>query len=190
MLDQYAFLRFFSIFERDARGAIAIIFAFSLLIMMMAAGAAIDFGMAYSSKSRLQSAIDSAALAAAKLGKEATAKLKSQGLAVFKSNYPDHASVNFDLQVVNDAVKVTAQHNNNTSVLRVIGINSLKVNANVEVPLMKTGKAEVVLVLDYSDSMVTADKYIRMRDDRQDHGQRQEHQCQIRHRSVRRNGEC
>jgi Flp pilus assembly protein TadG len=148
----------------DCRGAIAIIFAVTIMVLMMAVGGAVDFATAYSSKSHLQSAIDAAAIAAARVGKDQPTLQYDQGLAVFKSNYPKHARVAFDLKVINDAVHISATHQRETAILRVVGIDRLDVAATVEVPLLKAGKAEVVLVLDYSDSMLDANKYVRMRE--------------------------
>ena len=53
-------------FRRDERGAIAIIFALSLLMVVSCIGLAIDGARAYNVSARLHSALDSAALAAGK----------------------------------------------------------------------------------------------------------------------------
>lgn len=57
----------FDRFRNDERGTVAIIFAFSLLITTVAVGLAIDASRAYHISSKVANALDSAALAGAKL---------------------------------------------------------------------------------------------------------------------------
>lgn len=54
-------------FARDQRGAIAVIFGLSILVMAMLVGFAIDSARVYNTSSRVQVALDAAALAGAKL---------------------------------------------------------------------------------------------------------------------------
>jgi Flp pilus assembly protein TadG len=51
-------------FWQDRRGGVGIIFALSAMVLIVVAGAAIDFGRATYARNDLQSAVDSAALAA------------------------------------------------------------------------------------------------------------------------------
>ena len=44
----------------------------------------------------------------------------------------------------------------------VLGKEDVDVHATADVPILNSGYAEVVLVLDYSDSMINSNKYIRM----------------------------
>ena len=60
-------------FRRDERGTVAIIFAFSILITSVAVGLAIDASRAYHISSKVANALDSAALAGAKLLDDANA---------------------------------------------------------------------------------------------------------------------
>lgn len=61
-----AFTGKFRDLARDERGAVAIVFAISLLVLVMTVGLAIDGARAYNVSARLISALDSAALAAGK----------------------------------------------------------------------------------------------------------------------------
>ena len=58
---------FMRAFAHRTDGAIAIITAFSILVMIGAAALAVDFGDAHSERTRLQSAVDASALAAASM---------------------------------------------------------------------------------------------------------------------------
>jgi Flp pilus assembly protein TadG len=53
-------------FQKDERGAIAMIFGFTAVVMLVTCGLAIDGGRAYHAQSRTDSAVDGAALAAAR----------------------------------------------------------------------------------------------------------------------------
>ncbi len=53
-------------FWAEQRGSMAVTFAFTLLVLFMAIGAAIDFGRTRWAASKLQAILDSATLAAAK----------------------------------------------------------------------------------------------------------------------------
>ncbi|MGF1650947.1 MAG: VWA domain-containing protein [Hyphomicrobiaceae bacterium] len=149
-------------FGNDQSGVIAILTALTFLILVGSAGLAVDFGRAYTLKAKMQSAVDSAALAAARLDNATESKRVEAGLRVFQANFDD-----FDAQFeigppVNGRVTATASLLMPTSLLGVLGMTELRLEAKALVPLLNTGKAEVVLVLDYSDSMVDANKYVRM----------------------------
>ena len=66
--------------------------------------------------------------------------------------------------MTNDGVTIDAHYEMKTSFLGVIGMNTLPVNALAEVHLPAPTLVEMAMVLDFSGSMVTNDKYIRMRD--------------------------
>ncbi len=148
---------------RDERGTIAITFGMSLLVMMASVGGAIDFGAYYASTMRLQAAVDAAALAGA-LATGDDEHRRSVAQSYLKRNYKDHAFVSFGVEVINNDVVMTANSSHQTSILKTVGIAHLDYKAQATVPMATSGKAEVVLVLDYSDSMLEYDKYVRLRE--------------------------
>ena len=151
-------------FARNANGAIAIIFALSIFVFVGVAGLAVDYGHAFSQKSQLQAAVDASALAAANLLDADESQRQNLGQSIFEANYPDHAATNFDLSFVNgnSTIRVTVSHTVPTYLMGVMGKESVKVNATADVPIVNSGLAEVVLILDYSDSMIDSNKYVRM----------------------------
>lgn len=155
--------RMLSRIGRDERGTIALIFGMSMVVMMACVGGAVDFGAYYASTMRLQAAVDAATLAGAvATGDEEHRKSVAQ--RYLERNLKTDASVNFDVKVVNNDVVMTASSSHQTSILKAIGIPYLNYKAQATVPMATSGKAEIVLVLDYSDSMLDYDKYVRLRE--------------------------
>lgn len=156
-----------SAFCSNERGAIAILFAFSLFVLVGAVGAAVDYGYALSKRTKLQSAADAAALAAAKVAEATLGERKTIALGVFSANYKSSSAGSppeFDVGLVDSGatVRVTAQEVVPTFLMQVLGVANVTINAEVDVPIAKQGFAEVVLLMDYSDSMIDSGKYIRM----------------------------
>ena len=151
-------------FKADAHGGVAVMFGLLVGVVFLVGGGAMDYGLAMSKRTQMQAATDAAALAAA-LDPDATvSERKTTGQAIFKSNFPDHVNTTFNLQVISNRVKIDATYTRHNYFLSLIGKSSLTMPVLAEVPIANRGFAEVVLVLDYSDSMITNDKYVRMRE--------------------------
>ena len=158
-------LRGLRLFKADERGGVAVMFGVMVFVMLLAGGGALDFGIAQSRRAALQAASDAAALAAARDPDMTTPERKAAGEAIFNSNFAQHDKATFDLQVnPNDRVNVTATYAHGNYFLALIGEKKIDINVVAEVPIAKKGFAEVVLVLDYSDSMLDQNKYVRMRE--------------------------
>lgn len=138
----------------STQAAIAIAFAVVAPVLVGATGLAIDYARAYLVHQRLASALDAAALAgAASSGNEAEIEQKVQ--AFFNANYPpEKVGFTMDPQVtiVGDQVKVAGSAIYNTYMLRLLGIDTIEVEANTTVNKEVRG-IEVVLVLDVTGSM-------------------------------------
>ncbi|MCB1511408.1 MAG: Tad domain-containing protein, partial [Hyphomicrobiaceae bacterium] len=99
-------------FSSDNRGAVAIIFAFSIVILVAFVGSAVDYGRWMSARSQQQSAIDAAVLAAGRTfqvtdGNVATAvNTAQQYYAQLRSRLVVNDNTNFT--VSNDGKTVTA----------------------------------------------------------------------------------
>lgn len=164
-------------FLNDQRGNTAIIFAFAIAPLIALSGGAVDLSHRAQVRTEMQSAADTAALAAARTIQAAAkgnddeakwGKLKKQaeraGLDVFAAagSKLSGLEVTPKVKVSKDAVTVSAVVDVPTSFLGVIGIGKLKAAALAEVGVPKPVEVEIVLVLDYSGSMRENDKYVRM----------------------------
>lgn len=154
-------------FLRDTSGNVIIIFAIGLVAVMMAIGSAVDYLGAFQVRSDTQGVVDATALAVAraegnnngqriKIGKNYFASsIKAKGLGVAGT-----PKIDIGASVVRVEVNMTYR----TSFMQIAGFKTIDMNVAAEVPRPYQHKAEIAMVLDYSYSMVTSDKYIRMRD--------------------------
>jgi Flp pilus assembly protein TadG len=160
---------------RDQRGNAAIIFGLAIIPLLALGGGAVD--LAYRSKVRgeLQSAADTAAIAAARSVQQSSSdegedwderKAEAEGKA---TEMLDTAFVNLgaarpatNVEVTPETVRISLRSDVPTSFLGVIGINKLHASGLAEVKLPDPTLVEIALVLDYSGSMRDNDKYIRM----------------------------
>jgi len=147
-------------------GNVSILLAIAAVPLFMGAGAAIDYIRAMRAQTELQAASDSAALAAARLDTDDPEERKAAGITYFQSNFQiaGFGSIVPEVSVDADKVVVTATLNYPTSFMGLAGIAAMEIGSLAEVELAKSDNIEVVLVLDYSGSMLKDDKYIRMRD--------------------------
>ena len=147
-------MRFFAKWVRSDRGNVSLLFSAAMLGVAIASGVAIDFGRRNTWISRIQTAADSAALAAA--GLEGTAEeRKSAAISYFKVNLGDPEEVSgtdvkIDLAGDNVSVLVTAKLR--TSFMALAGIEAIPITAN-SVASAGESAIEIVLVLDVSGSM-------------------------------------
>jgi Flp pilus assembly protein TadG len=144
------------------RGAVAIIFAFAAMVLVVAIGMGIDLWQAYAVKARLQSAVDAASLAIASTDRTqfTQAQLQARVQAYVTANYPTWAlgtpgtpTLSYgstdNIIIVDDTASVP------TTLMQIIGVNTLSVSA--------TGQAKAAwpnidfyLLLDSSPSMAIA----------------------------------
>jgi Flp pilus assembly protein TadG len=151
-------------FGSNQSGAIAVVFGLTFMLLMMTTGGALDFGAAISKRWQLQAAVDAAALASATVDSTETSEVERVGRSIFESNYPDYANAQFKLAVNNNRVQLDVKDVHDTWILKVAGLPTIPFNATAIVPRLTAGKAEVVLVLDYSDSMLHNNKYVRLKE--------------------------
>lgn len=155
---------------RSEAGSILPMFAVSLMVMLGTIAAAVDFGLAYSHRDKLQKAADSAALAAAILLDASETERNQRATNVFNANYTDANDANFSSSVDDNGpgqpsyIRAVATRKLRTHILPLFGYPVMELKADVKVPIPRLLDAEIVLVLDYSDSMTANQKYVRMRD--------------------------
>lgn len=153
-------------FRRDNKGATVMIFGLTLIPIVFGIGMAIDYGRAITAKTRLASAIDSAALAAASWPDLSDSEIDAKILEYFEANFPPEADGTVEpLQITRneEVITVTANAYIETTFLKVGGINQLEVGAFAEVSL-KRKKIELVMVLDNTGSMGWSNKINTLKD--------------------------
>ncbi len=146
----------------DERGTVAMIFAFCLFALVMMLGLAIDVGRAVHTQTKITSAADAAALAAAKSmhdDKMSTGEIKALARRFFDTNLgksgPDFGSISaFDVTVDRDksTVTIAATAAVPTTFARIGGIEKMKLPATA-VAAFDPKDIEVSLSLDVTGSM-------------------------------------
>lgn len=152
----------------DRRGAVAIIFALTLIPVLGFIGGAIDYARAYAAKTKLQTALDAAILAAGATLAMTEEERIAYAKQVFEANYPPGKTAAPATPVINISAEgvITGSVDAKlpSAILGLLGITDFKVAAESEARIVSKIDGEVVLVLDYSGSMGSKGKYQAMRD--------------------------
>lgn len=141
---------------RDHRGNVAMIFALALLPLVLSVGLAVDTARAYAVKSKLSQALDAAALAVGSSSGTA-AELQALGQKFFDANFDSSGlgtAVNFTVSISGDIVTASASAQVDTTVMRVVGVDTIGVEESSEVTRSIRG-LELAMVLDNTGSMTS-----------------------------------
>src|SRR5260221_2653347 len=142
----------FNRFRRDKRGNVAIMFALSLIPLLGAVGAAVDYSRIAQIRTKLGDALDAGVLA---LGSQTT-MADAQAKATVTSWMDAHMNgIPYTLTSLTQAggqITGTASADVEMTLARVMGINEVTVDVTSQV-LKTLGKIELVLVLDNTGSM-------------------------------------
>ncbi|MCT4654599.1 MAG: pilus assembly protein TadG-related protein [Cohaesibacter sp.] len=143
-------------FNRDESGSVALIFALSLLPLLMLAGAAVDYSRLSSDRAQVQDALDAAALAVVnKVPTMTDGEIRSMVEAYVKANIPSAANARVRLVTVErnpSKVKIWAEGTTDMSVMKMFNFDSFDYEAKSKA--VSSDKAiEVAMVLDNSGSM-------------------------------------
>ena len=155
-------LRFF----RHQAGGVAVIVALTLIPILAASGAAIDFGRAYAVKARLTSALDAAGLAVGTSNPEDASRVLAR---FFAANYPAEklgVPVSPTITIINGEIQLTAEARIPTKFLGLISIPELTVVAQSTI-IRELRGVEIVLVLDNTGSMRINNRIGALRDSAQ-----------------------
>ncbi|WP_305096190.1 pilus assembly protein [Croceibacterium aestuarii] len=147
--------------RRDTKGNTLVIAAAALIPLTALIGSALDLGVAYMTRSRLQNACDAGALAARQFmqGSNFNQSVDDEGHKFFQFNFPNGtagvATPVFELvQDKNNSSQLigTASASVPTSIMRIFGFTTipLKVDCNATRDM---GHNDIVLVLDVTGSM-------------------------------------
>lgn len=159
-----------SIVRHDS-GTTAITFALSIVPILLAGGAAIDYMRYANAETRLQAALDSGALAAAVATDLSNDDRVDAGQSAFDANLLtggiDPDMVEADIKVTDKTVRATAHMVLPSGLMQIAGLSAFSVDVATEIRVPKAKSAEIALVLDYSLSMADESggqvKYVAMK---------------------------
>ncbi len=164
-------------FRRCERGNFLMLFGLALIPLVLAIGVGVDLGRAYVVQSRLTSALDAAALAAAtapnpdRLAGAAEQNLiRDFATRVFWANYRtdfwggglDSSGLQFAFGAFNSTIDVSARAQMPTAIMALAGQNTVNVSASSQARRETTG-LELALVLDVTGSMRSGNNYVALR---------------------------
>lgn len=145
-------------FRKDNKGAVAIIYGPMFIVLLLAAGLAIDYARAYLVKKEISRAIDASILAAGSMANADEDEMKVVAERYFEANLSDSTKANYDPQLnfdLNETTnEITASSNASveTYLMKLAGFATVDVGANA-VAGRSIVNVEVALVLDNSGSM-------------------------------------
>ncbi|MCB1377692.1 MAG: VWA domain-containing protein [Alphaproteobacteria bacterium] len=156
----------------NQNGTTAILFALSVVPLLLAGGAAIDYLRYSQAQTRIQAALDSGALAIAAAADLNSAERIAAGESTFARNIEasgiDLDDVEHDFKLSGKAVTAAAAYKLPAGLMQIAGFSHMDVTASTEIKVPDDKKAEVALVLDYSGSMGEVSggqvKYVAMKD--------------------------
>jgi len=147
-------------YASDLRGNIAVLLAFTLPVILLSAGAAIDFIDISSRKTHLQSVTDLAVLAAASSGETEIEELESVAQMSFEQNYrpkKDESSETFNLTLSQDGeLSLETIINKPTAIMAMFGRPTVGVASEAATTLPSQTPLDIALVLDRTGSMAGA----------------------------------
>ncbi len=144
-------------FMADQKGTTAVMFALSLVPMLLAGGAAIDYLRYTQAVTHMQAALDSGALAAAAASTLSNGDRLKTAADTFDRNVAeagiDPGLVEADFTFSGKAVSATATYDMPMGLMQLAGFHKMAVDVSTEISIPEGRKAEIALVLDYSGSM-------------------------------------
>ncbi len=144
----------------DRRGNVAVIWALSLVPLMIAIGGGLDLARAMVVRTEMTEALDAAALAVGSTANLTTAQMQTVAQQYFNANYTEDSSYGTPAAVTinpgTQSIQLSTSCAMPTSLLRIAGIHTLSVSASSTVVWGQL-KLWVSLVLDNTGSMTQTD---------------------------------
>ena len=152
-------------------GTTAVTFALSIVPMLLASGAAIDYMRYSDATTKMQAALDAGALAVAAASNLSTAKRLKAGQDSFEANLKsvniDSRGVDASFIIKGSGVAASATYDLPTGLMQIAGLTNMTVAVAATISIPEGKKAEIALVLDYSGSMTEVAggqvKYVAMK---------------------------
>jgi len=151
---------------RETDGSTAVIFALSLIPIMIVVGVSVDLNRAHSLRQKLYHAVDAGGLAAGKANSDDEAQLLQVATDFIKANLTDEEWSQVGdvaLSLEDETINVTLTGKSKTAILGIVNIDYVPLNVDVAV-VRETKKLEVALVLDNTGSMNSSGKIGALRD--------------------------
>ena len=143
-------------FARDARGNVALLFAFSLIPLLIGVGVAVDYGRALIVRERMNDAADAAALAIGSwpglTQDELRSRRSNSSTPIIRRPRSAPSASSMSNFVGDEAIIVTVSGVVPTTFMQLANINSVDVGASTTIN-KKERNIELVLVLDTTGSM-------------------------------------
>ncbi|MDV6333184.1 pilus assembly protein [Asticcacaulis sp. 201] len=157
-----------SAFVRQTRGNVAIIFAFSVIAIMIAIGGAIDFSRVIIARRQLQDSSDAAVLRVMNMGKSTDAQRGVAADLAFSDNLknPDIYAINKALTSETVGNTLTEAYNVHAKVTTVFGAFFGMDHFDISVvskAQSTMSKSEIAFVLDVTGSMASANKMVNLK---------------------------
>jgi Mg-chelatase subunit ChlD len=156
-------------FDRDQRGNVAVLFAFSMVPLIGLLGGAVDFARYSRYQTAILNALDATALALVRSepadDAEADAFVNRYAGALL-AGYSAQKALDlepFDAIAVDGGYRVVVQGGMKTAFLRVLGMDEMPLSLQTEA-LTSTGDYEIALALDNTGSMAEHDKIGALKD--------------------------
>jgi Flp pilus assembly protein TadG len=144
-------------FAISQTGTTAITFALSIVPILLAGGAAIDYVRYTQAETRMQAALDSGALAVAAAASLSNADRIAAGEESFDANLAssgiDSEGVESSFKLTGNTVKASARFDLPSGLMQVAGLTRMTIDVSTEINVPDSKSAEIALVLDYSGSM-------------------------------------
>lgn len=155
------FVSFWEKFRSNRDGAVALMFGLAIVPLMLFVGVAVDMSRLTAERTRLQAALDAAALSITNLDKATpVSELQTRAEEFFAANYAGGTfGVNAKITVTktNQIINVRGSTDVEMSLMRLAGYKTMTVGANTGVTAERK-KIELALVLDNTGSMGQAGK--------------------------------
>ncbi|MGI9505766.1 MAG: pilus assembly protein TadG-related protein [Geminicoccaceae bacterium] len=148
--------------QRTDQGGVTMIVGLSILPLVLILGLVVDGGLAYGTHSRLQGAVDAAALASARTASTEGAEVEADARMFFDANFPpDYLGsrvTDFDANFNEETgeLEVNAEIDMPTFFMRVAGLPSVSVATSATAQKLLNG-IELAMVLDVTGSMNQSD---------------------------------
>ena len=146
----------FRSFCLNTSGNISVVFALSMGVLLMGIGVAVDLSGSVSARTRLQSAVDSGILAAARDSYESTnngrGKVKTMIETAILANM-DGEPVDIDVTFPDGNFRVVATYDYKTSIMGLFGKPSMQVAASAESPRASVAPVNIAMVIDTTASI-------------------------------------
>lgn len=152
-------VNFLKAFYKSEDAHVGVMFGFSIIPLATAVGMSVDYSSAINSKTRIQAALDSAALAGGRMLQTSGSVSEAEAAAIRHFNAAIGDSINASLIVdsINPetgTVKLSGKSDVPTSFTGIIGVNSIEVTSSTEAVLAVGDKdIEISMMLDVTGSM-------------------------------------